>query len=120
MYVFKAYFNAGKSTLLDILAGRKTTGEISGSILFNGMPRNNAVSRGSAYVMQDNCHIGVLTVRETLTFASKLRMNEKHSAKFKADRVDAIMDMLGLKEHQDTIVGTDFKRGISGGQLKRL
>ena len=51
----------GKSTLLDVLAGRKTTGEILGDILFNGMPRNNTVSRASAYVMQDNCHIGKIS-----------------------------------------------------------
>jgi ABC-type multidrug transport system ATPase subunit len=64
--------------------------------------------------------LGVLTVKETLAYASRLRMNQKHSDKFKSDRVNAIMDMLGLSEHCDTIVGTEHQRGISGGQLKRL
>ena len=49
---------AGKSTLLDILAGRKTTGKISGQILFNGTERSETVMKKSAYVMQDNVHIG--------------------------------------------------------------
>lgn len=40
----------GKTTLLDILAGRKYSGEISGSIMINGKPRNNATfKRISAY-----------------------------------------------------------------------
>jgi len=52
---------AGKSTLLDVLAYRKTTGEIGGDILFNGSLCTPAIMRSSAYVMQDNVHIGVLT-----------------------------------------------------------
>lgn len=111
---------AGKSTLLDILAGRKTTGEISGDILFNGSERTIAITRASAYVMQDNVHIGVLTVRQTLTYAAHLRMDEKYDIKIKNARVNKIMDMLGLTEHAGTLVGNEYIRGISGGQLKRL
>lgn len=111
---------AGKSTLLDVLAGRKTTGEIVGDILFNGGERTRAVIRSSAYVMQDNVHIGVLTVRQTLIYAAHLRMEEKHSEQAKVARVNKIMDMLGLTEHANTIVGNEYIRGISGGQLKRL
>lgn len=111
---------AGKSTLLDVLADRKTTGEISGDILFNGAPRNPLVMRSTAYVMQDNHHIGVLTVRQTLTYAAHLRMNENIDIKLKNARVNKIMDMLGLTEHAGTLVGNEHIRGISGGQAKRL
>jgi ABC-type multidrug transport system ATPase subunit len=38
----------------------------------------------------------------------------------KKRRVDKVIAMLGLDHVQDTIVGTDLQRGISGGQLKRL
>ena len=111
---------AGKSTLLDILADRKTTGEITGDILFNGAERSAAVMRSSAYVMQDNVHIGVLTVRQTLTYAAELRLSVRMSPEAKRKRVDKILDMLGLAEHGDTLVGNENIRGISGGQLKRL
>ena len=111
---------AGKSTLLDVLAGRKTTGEINGDILFNGSEVTPAVMRSSAYVMQDNVHIGVLTVRQTLTYAAQLRMDQKVDPKIRVARVNKIMDMLGLTEHAGTIVGNEYIRGISGGQLKRL
>ncbi len=112
---------AGKTTLLDVLAGRKTTGEISGDILFNGSPRTMDVVRSSAYVMQDNVHIGCLTVRQTLRFAANLRMPEKQNHKnSKEYRIDEILGMLGLKEVADSFVGNVRIRGISGGQLKRL
>jgi ABC-type multidrug transport system ATPase subunit len=111
---------AGKSTLLDILADRKTTGTITGQIYFNGEERSEAIAKASAYVMQDNVHIGMLTVRETLYFAAELRLDETWSADVKKQRVDKVIEMLGLGHVQHTIVGTDLQRGISGGQLKRL
>jgi ABC-type multidrug transport system ATPase subunit len=112
---------AGKSTLLDVLAFRKTTGEIGGDILFNGSVCTPAVMRSSAYVMQDNVHIGVLTVRQTLTYAARLRMDsKKFDVKQRNARVNKVMDMLGLTEHAGTLVGNEYIRGISGGQLKRL
>ena len=112
---------AGKSTLLDVLAMRKTTGDIEGDILFNGRECTASVLRSSAYVMQDNVHIGVLTVRQTLTYACRLRMDEKKfDDKKRNARVNKIMDMLGLTEHAGTIVGNEYIRGISGGQTKRL
>jgi ABC-type multidrug transport system ATPase subunit len=70
--------------------------------------------------MQDNVHIGVLTVRQTLTYAAQLRMPQRVDEKIRVARVNKIMDMLGLTEHAGTIVGNENIRGISGGQLKRL
>ncbi|CAM9157731.1 unnamed protein product [Ectocarpus fasciculatus] len=111
---------AGKSTLLDVLAGRKTMGEIDGDILFNGMPRTRTVMRSAAYVMQDNHHIGCFTVHQTLMYAAHLRMPERFSMESKELRVKKIMDMLGLTEHENTVVGDENIRGLSGGQQKRL
>lgn len=111
---------AGKSTLLDVLAGRKTTGDITGDILFNGTERTAAIMRSSAYVLQDNVHIGVLTVRESMYYAGELRLKETLSAKSKEKQIQKVMDMLGLSEVADTVVGDENVRGISGGQCKRL
>jgi len=77
---------AGKSTLLDVLAGRKNAGVIEGELYFNGKPRTKAVTKCSAYVMQDNVHIGVLTVRQTLMYAASLRMGIKYSDSVKVKR----------------------------------
>jgi ABC-type multidrug transport system ATPase subunit len=111
---------AGKSTLLDVLAGRKTMGEMEGDVLFNGMPRTRSIMRGAAYVMQDNHHIGCFTVHQTLLYAANLRMAERYSAESKELRIKKIMDMLGLTEHENTVVGDENIRGLSGGQQKRL
>lgn len=111
---------AGKSTLLDVLAGRKTVGKIEGNIYFNGGCHSSAVLRSSAYVMQDNVHLGALTVRQTLMYAAQLRIDYKCDQSYKDARVQKILDMLGLSEHAETLVGDEYLRGLSGGQLKRL
>ena len=56
-----------------VWVGRKSSGDISGSILFGNAPRSQAVMRSTAYVTQDNVHYPQLTVLETLLFAAKLR-----------------------------------------------
>lgn len=111
---------AGKSTLLDVLAGRKTTGDMTGDILFNGTERTPSVMRSSAYVMQDNVHIGVLTVKESLRYAALLRLSEKITDASREKQIQKVMDMLGLAEVCDVVVGDENVRGISGGQCKRL
>jgi ABC-type multidrug transport system ATPase subunit len=70
--------------------------------------------------MQDNVHIGLLTVRQSLYFAAQLRLPEDWSIEKKEKRVDKILDMLGLTEVSNTLVGNHEVRGISGGQAKRL
>lgn len=44
---------SGKSTLLDVLTGRKTGGRMSGSILVNGVPKDQqSFSNYAAYIEQ--------------------------------------------------------------------
>lgn len=62
----------------------------------------------------------MLSVRETLYYASELRMQSNTSKQEKRKRVEEIMQILGLSEHAETIVGNAKIRGISGGQTKRL
>lgn len=107
---------AGKSTLLDVLAGRKTTGRVAGVIRYNAARAPVAL----AYVLQDNVHLGLLTVRETIHFAALLRLPETWPDAAKRRRVSTIIDMLQLRDVADSRVGDEARRGISGGQLKRL
>ena len=60
---------AGKTSLLDMLAGRKTVGELGGEITVNGRPRGKDWQRISGYVMQDDLMLPSLTVRETVLFS---------------------------------------------------
>ena len=112
----------GKTTLLDILAGRKPVGSVSGTILFNGNPRGKSVNYSSAYDMQSCLLHAELTVRETLTFAARLRLDGSRfrTEVARAERVDLMMKLLRLEERADTVVGSEQQRGLSGGEVRRL
>jgi ABC-type multidrug transport system ATPase subunit/ABC-type multidrug transport system permease subunit len=70
--------------------------------------------------MQDDRLIGLLTVRESLAFSAELRLGTRCPADVRKARVAALLSDLGLYEVQNSLVGTPFKRGISGGEKKRL
>ena len=56
---------AGKTTLMDVIAGRKTSGKIEGEILVNGHKQElSTFARISGYVEQTDLHIGSLTVSQ--------------------------------------------------------
>ena len=79
----------------------------------------------TAHPPQD-IHEPVLTVRETLQFAHSMSAAapapgapEAQRAAY-SRRVDEVIELLGLKECENTIVGNQQIRGISGGQKRRL
>ena len=111
---------AGKSTLLDLLAERKRTGMWCGDILFNQCPRSKWFNRESAYVLQDDVHIGTLTVEETIMYSAWSRMPEGTSIEQRKTRVDELLDLMGLTHVKDVFVGDVSNKGISGGQKKRV
>lgn len=111
----------GKSTLLNVLAGRIGPGLLSGTILVNGVPRDPAYwTHVVGYVEQDDMMYEHLTVRETLQYSAELRLSRTVSPAEKLKRVDEVISQLGLKKCQDTIIGDSEVRGISGGERKRV
>ncbi|KAL1875208.1 hypothetical protein Daus18300_003279 [Diaporthe australafricana] len=114
----------GKTTLLNVLAGRHQTTtttkgpKVTGSVLVNGInPPPTALRRLSRFVEQEDALIGSLTVRETLSFASRLAT--RLPAAERAARVDDVLAALGLRGQAGTLVGTAVRKGISGGQRRR-
>lgn len=66
---------AGKTTLMDVLAGRKTGGIIEGSIKISGYEkRQGTFARISGYCEQNDIHSPCLTVHESLLFSAWLRL----------------------------------------------
>ncbi|NXA12618.1 ABCG2 protein, partial [Sapayoa aenigma] len=110
---------SGKSSLLDILAARKDPDGLSGDILINGAPQPANFKCTSGYVVQDDVVMGTLTVRENLTFSAALRLPKTVKEKEKNERVNQIIKELGLSKVADSKVGTQFTRGVSGGERKR-
>ncbi|KAM7009465.1 broad substrate specificity ATP-binding cassette transporter ABCG2b [Tautogolabrus adspersus] len=112
---------SGKTSLLDVIAGRKNpAGLKQGKVLVDGKVVTSELRLSSAYVVQDDILMGTLSVRENLLFSANLRLNPKHySSSDKNSRVDAIIQDLGLTDCADTKIGTEFLRGVSGGERKR-
>lgn len=112
---------AGKTTLLDILAGKSKNGSTSGSIYVNG----NVLSAKDfkkivGFVDQEDHLIPTLTVYETVLNSALLRLPKKMSFKAKESRVIEVLNELRILNIKDQVIGSDFKRGISGGEKRRV
>ncbi|KAG9415773.1 hypothetical protein AC1031_000152 [Aphanomyces cochlioides] len=112
---------SGKTTLLDILADRRSSGFISGKVTVNGKRRDSTTFRLMAsYVAQDDSLFGSFSVLETLRYAAQLSVASNVSSFETEQRVQAAIDDMGLRSCQDTLVGDIFRKGLSGGQRRRL
>jgi ATP-binding cassette subfamily G (WHITE) protein 2 len=108
---------SGKTTLLSTLSRRLDTKfmEITGDIRLNGKEySNHTLKEMSAYVMQDDLVHADLTVGETLSYAAHLRLPARN------DRQAEVLKLMGITHCLNTIVGNTIRKGISGGERKRL
>lgn len=113
----------GKTTLFKVLAnhGAKKKKTQTGEVLFNGHPASKKTHHQSvAYVTQEDLHFPTLTVRETFQFSLDCRAPKDLPEQAKGERVDLLLNMLSIKHVENTLVGNDLIRGISGGQRKRV
>ncbi len=124
--IFKPGMNAilgptgsGKSSLLDILADRKDRKGLEGQVLLDGQNQTQDFKYRVGYVVQDDIVSGTLTVRENLTFSANLRLSKNISPQQRKTIVHQVIGQLGLDKCADRKVGTEFSRGISGGEKKR-
>ena len=112
---------AGKTTLMDVIAGRKTAGTIEGEILVNGHPKVTATfNRMCGYVEQQDIHTATQTVREALQFSALLRLPREVSAAQREAFVNEVLDILELTPIADRVIGDVEMPGLSPGQLKRV
>ncbi|KAF7822316.1 ABC transporter G family member 6-like [Senna tora] len=112
---------SGKSTLIDALANRIAKGSLKGSVKLNGEALESRLLKViSAYVMQDDLLFPMLTVEETLMFAAEFRLPRTLSRSKKKQRVQALIDQLGLRNAAKTVIGDEGHRGVSGGERRRV
>jgi ABC-type multidrug transport system ATPase subunit len=111
----------GKTSFLNTLSGKAFYGITTGELQINGEQRTIAdFKREVGFVPQiDTVHTD-LTVRENLMFAAELKLPPTTTAERRKLIVNNTIDLLGLRRVENTIVGNAEKRGVSGGQLKRV
>ncbi|XP_039682954.1 pleiotropic drug resistance protein 1-like [Medicago truncatula] len=72
---------AGKTTLMDVLSGRKTGGYIGGNITISGNPKKQETfARISGYCEQTDIHSPYVTVYESLLYSGWLRLSQDINA----------------------------------------
>ncbi|GJY80400.1 pleiotropic drug resistance protein 1-like protein [Tanacetum coccineum] len=112
---------AGKTTLMDVLAGRKTGGYIEGDIKVSGYPKKQETfARISGYCEQNDIHSPHVTVYESLIYSAWLRLPSDVDENQRKAFVDQVMDLVELNPLKDSLVGLPGVNGLSTEQRKRL
>ncbi|KAI3991101.1 hypothetical protein MKX01_041320 [Papaver californicum] len=70
--------------------------------------------------MQDDLLYPMLTVQETLMFSAEFRLPRILSKSKKLERVQDVIDELGLRDAAETIIGDEGQRGISEGERRHV
>ncbi len=69
---------------------------------------------------QNDIMHGDLTVGQALTYTARLRLPKDFSRADIRDRVRTVLGELGLEAVENVLIGSAEKKGISGGQRKRV
>ena len=126
---------AGKTTLLNLISGRtsndphgkSTCTKIRGTMKINNQPIVNKNRKGMrtlcGYVAQDDVMMASLTVRENIRFSLDLRLTGETGVELTADqkeqKIEYLINALGLSKCADSRIGNHSIRGVSGGERKR-
>jgi ABC-type multidrug transport system ATPase subunit/pSer/pThr/pTyr-binding forkhead associated (FHA) protein len=112
---------SGKSTLLSLVNGQ--VAPAAGKVLVGGIDLHDhfELFRGRiGFVPQDDILHADLTVWQALWYAARLRLPKDTTDAEIATRLRAVLAQLGLEGTEHTRVGDQRKRGVSGGQRKRV
>lgn len=123
---------SGKTSFLHALSKRLSP--LEGKVFYNDMPVSGLnVPNITQVVSQLDNHIATLTVKETLQFAMDCRrlsllkaetflgnQVEEEQEELHNGTVDAVLQLLGLSQVADTVIGNATLKGISGGEKRRV
>ncbi|XP_058074636.1 pleiotropic drug resistance protein TUR2-like isoform X2 [Magnolia sinica] len=112
---------AGKTTLMDVLAGRKTGGYIEGDIKISGYPKKQETfARISGYCEQNDIHSPHVTVYESLLYSAWLRLPGDVDLNARKMFIEEVMELVELNSLRGALVGLPGVNGLSTEQRKRL
>jgi len=112
---------AGKSTLMNVLNGYTPPSE--GSVLINGQDlytKYGLFGGQLGYVPQDDIIHTDLTVQQALYYNARLRLPPDFRDWEIEQRIATVISQLGLQGTENVLIGSPRKKGISGGQRKRV
>lgn len=112
---------AGKTTLLGALNGY--TAPTSGAIFLNGQDLYEHYDQYRTcigYVPQEDVMHRDLTVGQALYYTARLRLPSDYSRADINARIAQVIEQLGLQGTENVLIGSAERKGISGGQRKRV
>lgn len=112
---------AGKTTLLNLISGKEKSSaslKYRGSIEANGQNIDSInYAKYVGYVTQEDVLLDLLTVRESIIFAARLKTSGPDEEKLR--KTDNLIEELNLSKCQHTLIGSYFVKGVSSGEKKR-
>lgn len=120
---------SGCTTLLNILANRrKGYSTVSGDVWYGSMTSAEAARHRGQVVMntEEELFFPTLTVGQTMDFATKLKLphhlpdSVASREELRTETKDFLLESMGIQHTNDTMVGNEFVRGVSGGERKRV
>mgnify|MGYP006082026215 CR=1 FL=1 len=112
---------AGKTTLINAIAGIAPAD--SGSVTLGGGDFHAILESepsGVGIVPQEDLVHAELTVEESLYYSGRLRLPSDVGREDISAQVDRVLGELDIRHIADSRIGDALKRGISGGQRKRV
>ena len=111
----------GKTTLLNAINGVAPAD--SGSVMLNGHSFHSLLQDDRSLigiVPQDDLVLPELTVEEALYYSGRLRLSADSTEEEIQSQVERVLQELDILHIRSSRIGDALKRGISGGQRKRV
>jgi len=110
---------SGKSTFLNLMSGKveKTAGAIKINDEEVELTRFRKII---GFVPQEDTMLRDLTVEDNVRHSALMRLPSNWSHEEKLARVDETLESLEIDHVRDSVVGDENRRGVSGGQRKRV
>lgn len=112
---------AGKTTLLNAIAG--VTLPDQGEVLLDGQPFHDLLAADPlllGVVPQEDLVHADLTVEESLRYAARLRLSKDTSNAEIDQEVGRVLGELDIARVREARIGDQLRRGISGGERRRV
>jgi len=119
---------SGKTTMIDILAMKTKRGVVGGRLFYGEGGQefgrdggeDEKVRESVGFVDQEDILMGTLTVFESVLFSAFLRLPDGMSMEGKTKRVLQVLQDLRISHIADSMIGIKGRRGISGGEKRRV